>query len=99
MMSRVDYEMAEIHAKLLREAIKTKQPFDEHTFTNFTISIISMLLDGEPLGPEATAFHRDLDAMYAYERANEKLKDFSLGAVYGSLKFLEIWKQLQKEST
>lgn len=97
-MSRVDYEMAEIHAKLLREAIKTKQPFNEHTFANFTTSIVSMLLDGEPLGPEATAFHRDLEAMYSYSMVDEELKDFSLGAVYGSLKFLEICKRLQKES-
>jgi hypothetical protein len=98
-MSRVDYEMAEIHAKLLREAIETKQPFNEHTFANFTTSIVSMLLDGEPLGPEATAFYHDLKAMYTYDRADKELKDFSLGAVYGSLKFLEICKRLQKEST
>jgi hypothetical protein len=94
-MSKVDQIISEQCSKDFLEAYKNGRKPDDTLMQNLFVSTVHMLRDGDTPGPNYECLHRYLEAEYSYTDISEK-PGFSIGAVFGSLKFLEEFRKAEK---
>lgn len=94
-MSNIDAKVAEHFSKILHEKLENGESISENDFDNFLSAIAYCVIDKTSLGPEAENFAAFLHAKYCYENASD-YSGFDLGAIYGSLKFLDKVKKIKE---
>lgn len=95
-MSKTDQAMSEYCSKHILKAFKSGTKPDEILFKNLLTSTASMIKNKERPGDNFDRLYRYLDAQFAYTNISEK-SGFGAGAVFGSIKLLDEFNNLNKE--
>lgn len=95
----IDKIINEHCAKEINECIESKIKIPEETLENFIKSLTSMIKSNTSIGPECTALWQTLYAFYTYPTGIDSMSEqmqyeFSLGAIHGCLKMLEMCKEV-----
>ena len=100
--NEIDKIINEYSAKEINKCIESKVKIPKETLENFLKSLASMIRTNTSMGPECAALWRTLYAFYNYSiEINDVSKqmqyefnyEFSLGAIHGCIKMLEMCKE------
>ena len=94
-MSKVDYNFAEKTSKLVLQNLKNNKIVPNYIFHNLLVSVISLMLDHNELGPNVKELYAYLYGRYTYDDT-DKLDGFDIGAIYGAMQFYREFLEIKQ---
>ena len=96
-MSKTDQAMSEYCSRHILKAFESGIKPDEILFKNLLTSTASMIKNKEQPGDNFDRLYWYLDDQFAYTDISEK-SGFDIGVIFGSLKLLDEFNNLNKEA-